>query len=351
MRSARLLFLRFLGKLTSRKGSLLLFSKFASRLATSNKKVRPIRRNIPVEKQEYNKVVKYLKILVTTAFVTVAATFLSNPQTYMQSFLDGVTVWAHNVLPALFPFAVLSPLAIKFFPKFKRSFTKAAFGVRADDVYAISLLCGYPLGAKSIAETAFDKETATRLCSFCSSASPIFVVATVGTKLLRNYTATLILLVSHLLSTLINGLLYRKRSDQTSSLETRIAPSDLGDALTSSLLSALSVGGLIALFFVLTDVVKSWLPQAVAQHVAINFVFGLVEMTNGIIALCATCDTFCATVFSSFLLAFGGMCVFAQSIAFLADKIHVGKFLQMKFTQASIATLLSFVLCIIFLKI
>ena len=90
---------------------------------------------------------KYLKIIITLLFLFVAGVFLHSPEIYMQSFFDGLTVWAHNVLPALFPFAVLSALAVKFFPKPRFSLCKKLFGVTADDLYIVSLLCGYPIGA------------------------------------------------------------------------------------------------------------------------------------------------------------------------------------------------------------
>ncbi len=292
---------------------------------------------------------KYLKIAITLIFVAVAVTFLSQPNVYMQSFLDGITVWAYNVLPALFPFAVLSALAVKFFPN-NISVCKRLFGVKCDDIYLVSLLCGYPLGAKAIAESNLDNETATRVCAFCSSASPVFIAATVGVKLLQHTTATLILVITHLLSTVLNGLMYRKKTSFESNLEKSFTAGDIGNSLTSAVLSVLSVGGLIALFYMLSDIIKSYMPSPLSENLAINFTLGLFEMTNGIISVCATCNVFTATVLSSFLLAFGGMCVFAQSITFLAAKnVKPLRFLQIKFTQGSIATVLSFILGLIFL--
>ncbi len=290
---------------------------------------------------------KFVKIVVTVVFAVVFATFLSAPQKYMQSFLNGATVWALNVLPSLFPFAVLSPLALKFLPRTKRSLTKTLFGVAVDDVYLTSLLCGYPLGAKQLSDCGLDKEATTAACSFCSSASPVFVVATVGCKLLNDTNATVALIASHLGATVLNGLIYRTKctNNDVRVSQNKFAASDVGNAVGSAVTSVLSVGGLIALFYMLTDMLKSFLPQKLVQNVAINFLIGLVEMTNGTVALCSSCDTFTATVLISFLLSFGGVCVLLQSLAFLSDKVFVGKFVKMKLTQASISTLLSFVLC------
>lgn len=294
---------------------------------------------------------KFIRIAVTILFIAVAGVFLSSPATYMQSFLDGVSVWAYNVLPALFPFAVITSIATKFFPKSKFSLCKTLFGVKADGIFLASLLCGYPVGAKSIAESQFDKETCTRICGFCSTASPIFIVATVGAKMLCNTTATLILLFSHWLSAIICGLMYRKKTEEQSFLHNEFSPADIGNTVTSSLISVLSVGGLIALFYLLGDIVKSFLPNALDNSIPINFAMGLLEMTNGIISVCALCDVASATVLSSFLLAFGGLCVFAQSMTFLASKdIRPVQFFKIKFLQGSIATIVSFVAVKIFLQ-
>ncbi|MGN1066891.1 MAG: hypothetical protein ACI4QH_03690, partial [Candidatus Fimimonas sp.] len=270
---------------------------------------------------------------------------------FMQSFLKGLAVWAQNVLPALFPFAALTPLALKYFPHAKLSLCAKLFGVRADGAYLASLLCGYPVGAKAVSESNLDGETCAQMCSFCSSASPVFVIVTVG-GLLGNNAATAVLVVSHLLSTLLNGLLYRaKRNDGANTANTATFTfNDVGNALTSAVLSVLLVGGLIALFFMLIDMAKSLLPQWVGKTAALGFAFGLLEMTSGVISVCATCETFAATVLCCFLISFGGMCVFAQSMAFLAKRnVKPQKFLQMKATQGAIATLLGFALGKMFL--
>ncbi len=294
---------------------------------------------------------KYLKIIITLLFLFVAGVFLHSPEIYMQSFFDGLTVWAHNVLPALFPFAVLSALAVKFFPKPRFSLCKKLFGVTADDLYIVSLLCGYPIGAKCIAESSCERDTATLLCSFCSSASPVFLIATVGTKLLQSASATAVVVFAHLASTLLNGLLYRKKQQTQLFLHDCFNWKDVGDSVTSAVFSVLSVGGLVALFFMLGDIVESFLPQQFSHSVVVGFALGLLEMTNGVIAVCNCSDTFTATVLCSFLLSFGGICVFAQSITFLAKKqVKPLAYLKMKLTQASIATIISFVLAKLLLR-
>lgn len=296
---------------------------------------------------------KVLKIIISVLFVAVAAIFVANPTKYMQSFFDGITVWAYNVLPALFPFMVLTALFTKCLPQGKFSFTKKMFSVACDDVFAMSLLCGYPVGAKAISESDFDAETASRICSFCSTAGPIFVIATVGAKLLQSGVATLILLTSQLGAAVLNGFVFYRKTSPAERRPQLCNKSDfsLSNAVTNSALSVISVGGLIALFYMLTDMLKSFLPTSISSSVAVSYLVGLLEMTNGIIGISKQADLFTATVLCSSLLALGGLCVFLQCYSYLAEKkIKAKAVLLMKLTQSAFATIISFILCRIFLR-
>lgn len=269
----------------------------------------------------------------------------------MQSFVDGITIWAYNVLPALFPFMVLTTLTLKLQKKHRRSATRFLFGIDCDNIFLTSILCGYPIGAKSIADSNADIDTATRMCSFCSTAGPIFMIATVGAKLLQNTAATIILVATQVVSAILNGLIYRtKTSVHLIDNNAKLSARDIGDTVTNSALSVISVGGLIALFYMLTDMIKSVLPQTVADSLITSFVIGLFEMTNGIFGVCKLTDVATATVLCSALLSFGGLCVFAQCYAFLgAKQVKPLKLLKMKITQSAIATILSYTLTVLFL--
>lgn len=289
---------------------------------------------------------KFVRIFITLLFIFVATIFVSTPTKYMQSFFDGLTVWAYNVLPALFPFMVLTTLTLKLAPKSKFSMTKTLFGISCDSAFIASLLCGYPVGAKMIADSNTNTITSTKMCSFCSSAGPIFMIATVGAKLLQNTTATIILVVTHIVSTILNGLIYRDKNNNIVIIDDNksLSPQDFGNTITNSALSVLSVGGLIALFYMLADMIKNVLPASISESLVFSFSIGLLEMTNGVIGVCKLADTATATVLCSSLLALGGLCVFLQCYAFLGQKnIKAVDVLKMKVTQSAFATILSFI--------
>ena len=291
-----------------------------------------------------------INTIIAMLYFTVIVCFAIQPARYSKAFVDGLTVWAHNVLPVIFPFALLTTLFTKNCKFGKLSITKALFNIQCDSLFLTSFLCGYPVGARAISEQNVDEKTATILCSFCSTPSPIFLVATVGIAI-GNTTATLIICVSQLVAMLLNGLLYTRRQSiafatQQQSWDSR----EFVTTLTNSILAVLTVGALIALFFMLTEIVRSLLPQSIANHPALFFVIGLLEMTSGILKICSSCDILSATVCSSALLAFGGLCVSLQCFAFVSQKgVKFGNLIKMKCTQCAFATIFTFVLGVIFL--
>lgn len=294
---------------------------------------------------------KFLRITAVTITIGIIAIFVSAPTKYMQSFIDGITIWAYNVLPAIFPFMVITAISLKFQKKHKKSLTKLLYNIDCDNTLLSSILCGYPIGAKAIADSNADTITSTKMCSFCSSAGPIFMLATVGAKLLQNTTATIIVISVNICSAIINGFIYRKNKFALTHVDSDNGNTSFGEIITNSALSVISVGGLIALFYMLTDMIKTLLPHALTDNLIVGFIIGLFEMTNGIFNICKTADTATATVLCSALLAFGGICVFLQCYAFLSNKgVKPLAIVKMKVTQASIATILSFVLSKIFLS-
>ncbi len=292
----------------------------------------------------------FRKTALSLLFVTIFSLFLLQPSKFMQCFFDGITVWAHNILPAIFPFALLSTLYLKSVKKPKFSLSQKLFGIDCDKQFLSSLLCGYPIGAKVISQCNANTKTTTAMCSFCSSASPVFIIATVGIAL-SNPTATIIVATSHLIATLLNGVLYcHGKKFITIQSNDNANNCTLQQTLIDCILSVLCVGGLVALFFMLTEMAQSLLPSFIKNTPALFFAIGLLEMTNGIMGICANCTLLSSTVLCSTLLSFGGLCIIAQCYAFVSLKgVSFGSLIKMKCTQAGIATIIAFVLGKIFL--
>ena len=204
-------------------------------------------------------------ILVCAASVVL---FFLNPAKNIQNVSAGVLIWATSVLPALFPFFFLSKLLIELdafggLSTLLSKPTQKIFGAppAASYIFLLSVVCGYPMGAKLTAEFyekgALDKTQSLKLATFCSTGGPIFIIGTVGGVYLKSAAAGAIILVSHILGALANGLLYRRRFVSVSECGRLISQQKnngeiLGDCMQNSIISVLSVGGFVTIFYMLS---------------------------------------------------------------------------------------------------
>lgn len=299
-----------------------------TKLVGDGYKKTPQRRESMQERAQRDKFI--VGICSTALFCIVAAAFLSSPQKYMHSFFNGVTAWAYNVLPVLFPFALLTS-AFRIFPK--RSLSRALFGISADKAWFSSLICGYPVGAKLIGESNCTPRQAAQAFSFCSTASPMFLTATTAAML--GAKAAAIVTLCHVAACVLNGLLYRKKGGE---MVFRSYSESFGNKVTSACLSVLCVGGLIALFYMLSDILRDLLPTA--DTLSLCLLSGMLEMTNGIISVCNVAEQKTAVTACCFFTSFGGACVIAQSLALLNGKVRASALILRKFTQGCIAAAL-----------
>lgn len=281
--------------------------------------------------------------------------FLFSPDKFAKSFWDGLCIWAINVLPVLLPFGFFSTLWTSSINTSKFSFTQKLFGINCDKIFISSLICGYPVGAQQIVENCTDKNQAERMLSFCSTSSPIFIIGTVGARFLQNTTAAVIVATSQIIGCIINGLAYRKIIPTGSKLLINTLPQsakqqNIFDTLLNCILSVLSVGAIIALFVMLSEMLSSIFPSNITTSTPFGFILGLLETTNGIMLVSRSATLLPATVLTSTLLSFGGLSVFIQSLSYVAKlKVNVARLLVMKITQCAFTTIISFILCLIIL--
>lgn len=318
--------------------------------------------------------ISFGKIALGCLLVLLLICIITKPAIYMQATYKGVMVWATCVLPALFPFFFLTTLLSELHFIDKLSFLtkrplKHFYNVsnNAGFVYLMSMMSGYPVGAKLISELyknkQISKDECVRIHSFSSTSGPIFVIGTVGSGMLCNTHIGGIVLVVHLLSALINGFLYRntgKNYDITSNyLQPRNSLDNLlGQTIYQSVISVLIVGGYIALSFMFceflaeTNILKFLcIPlDKMLTIIGINtqlsecIVLGLTEITRG----CLECAPLLASnpklvvITLSGIISFGGFSVALQSMTYLSKcGISIKMYLLQKFSHSLIAIILA----------
>lgn len=284
-----------------------------------------------------------------------------NAKKYIAVALDGISAWTFNVLPCLLPFMILTKLIIDLdtMEIFTKPFSKTIMKLYkvpscASYIYFMSILAGYPVGAKMTADLyengKISKNEAYKMCSFCSNSGPMFIIGTVGALLMNSAKIGLILFISHVLGALLNGLIYRgiKIKDEKVKLDNvkkDKGQASFGDIVLNSVQSVLSVGAIICLFFILIEMMSpiiNLLPSSL-----IPLAKGIIELTKGCIEA-SNLTIFVATLTCSFLISFGGISTILQSMAMLKKlKMPLWLFSVQKITHGLISTILTAIIFLI----
>ena len=318
---------------------------------------------------------KFFKLSVCLLVLLIVALTVISPDVYLTSALFGIRLWAITVVPSLLPFffftALLSGLGLtKLIAKTVEKPFRAVFNTNGVIAYAfvMSILSGYPVGAKIIADLRdnqlIDEVTATKASCLCSTSGPLFIVGSVGFGMFKSKTAGYAILISHTLSAIFCGLIFRNYGKQVADNSIAVLKSQsksqnlLYDSVYSSVISVACVGGFICIFSVIYDVAKnigifsplsSLLFFIKSTELKNAFLYGLIECTRGCKSLATLGLSTYSLSFASALISFGGISVWAQSIIFLKNagaKIKI--FCLSKLIQSLIAFALCFLICLIF---
>ena len=318
---------------------------------------------------------KSKNILQTVLCMVLLCTILLiaiNPSTYIASTSNGIMVWANVILPSLLPFFFLTKLLCNFDTMF--SFTKI-FSKPMNKLYncpsissyvaTMSIISGYPIGAKLISEFFENKYISSgqahRMISFCSTSGPLFIIGSVGVGFFGDAKLGIIIFISHILSSLVNGLIYRKyKYDSTKTHNTNLAlntQSTLSDCMYNTIMSVMLVGGFIAISFVFIDILEnlkvlsifSSAIDAIIPNTNIGkpIVSGILEVTSGCLELSKLpLNTRLLTTLCCGLISFGGISIHLQSIVFLKKcGIKYKYFLITKTTHAILSMCICGLIC------
>ena len=310
--------------------------------------------------------------LISLLLVIMCIFFIIKPSLCSTSCLNAISVWAFKVLPMLLPFFILTRLLVNLssikpniMDKFFNFSYKAPNGSFL--VFFLSVLAGYPMGAKLISSmhesNLINTKQAETMLSFCSVSGPMFIIGTVGVSIFDNYKVGVIMLISNILACLINGFIYRNKTtlNTTKNVYTAKNKLTLADVVYDSLISILMVGAYIVLSFIIIDVLKNLcIISAVSSFIEkiVNVdgsiisavLMGVIEITRGCLAISETSASLCLqTILCSTVIAFGGISVFMQSLGFLKN-IDINKklILTQKITQCLICCVVSTIICLLF---
>ena len=218
-----------------------------------------------------------------------------------------------------------------------------------------SIISGYPVGAKMTADLynhgVISRQDAFKISSFCSTSGPMFIIGAVGIGMLKNKIYGYIIFLCHAVGALINGLLYRnlkvKQLDEkrTSNL-TPNKNIDISSIVLDSALSIISVGAIIAIFFVIITSFSNFLNIFPPQISSI--LNGMIEITKGCLDIATSYGNKWSILASTFVISFGGISTMMQSMSMLSPiKIPFKLLFLQKFTHALISSGLAFLIILV----
>lgn len=300
-----------------------------------------------------------MKNTLSIFIIFVLASMVIHPAEFLGYTLDGLTAWALNVLPSVLVFVFFTKVLVGLgtVEKVSKIFTrpmKALYGAPKLSAYVflMSIISGYPVGSKMTADLyesgKITRTEAFRMSAFCSNSGPMFIIGAVGAGMMKNVTFGYIIFIAHVVSALLNGLLYRKLKVAElprEKLESVAKQSDMGSMVLDSALAMISVGTIIAIFFVVIaslNPVLSLLPAPISAILS-----GMIEITKGCQLLSSIGGKF-AAVAASFVITFGGISTVLQSLTMLGKlKMPAKLFILQKFTQALLATVIALILVMV----
>lgn len=247
---------------------------------------------------------------------------------------EGFELFIGCVLPSLFPFFVCVAL-LKGLGIFNVGGGKSGFAILK--IFAISLISGTPTGPMLLFSAFSDctetnrrkqrlgRELKSALAALTNLASPVFISGAVCGRMFGFGTqkAALLLACSHYgAAALLSGFVlplshflgceFRPAPDSRSRLpSSALFPKAVRDSVGSILL----VGGTLVFFVAAIRLLEaSGLPAMLGLSASQRgFLFGLLEMTNGIKALSAEPVSKLSLALTSGLMSFGGICIFLQT--------------------------------------
>ncbi len=324
------------------------------------------------------------RTIIIVLLVIFACLMIAKPSFYLDATRRGLSLYATTVLPSLFPFYFVALMLTKIGAAktlstlFEKPMRKLYLSPKESAyVLVLSMLSGYPVGASCLAELylagAVSQADVERISAFTSTSGPIFMLGTVGTAIFDDVKVGIIILISHYIGALLNGLIFRHRrqlerikenhnaNESKSNVEDVATTNnnlhemreDIDDALSNSVakstMSMLTLGGYIVLAGLIIDTLDLIGARQALQRVfgdggqiAISLLFGLIEMTRGSVE-CAKCASLpLGVAICCGIVSFGGLSVIMQTYSFLSQThMRLKNVLARKTTQAVISFLIA----------
>lgn len=277
---------------------------------------------------------------VAVAIITSVSMFLLvlNAKDSLAFANEALKLCTNSLIPSLFPFMFLATILNNALSGYRFHFLHIISRLcripeGSEILFVLGILGGYPVGAQMIANAHRDdnlnKDDAQRMIGFCNNAGPSFIFGVVGPLFDTGLIPTFIWFIQ-ILSAIITGALLSGSCSERTTVSNQ-AHISVTDALERSVKTMGLICGWVLLFKIVVGFTEQHLAAVLPQCVCV-FIAGVLELTNGCIALYGVESAGTRFILSSLFLALGGLCVALQTssaVKPLQLKIYaVGKCIQ-----------------------
>lgn len=326
--------------------------------------------------------IKIKKNILSIIFLLFTICLVVFSKSNIQAVKDSLNIWVNNVIPSLFPFFIATELLgqtniPRIVGNIFNKLMRPLFNVPGIGAYALfmGIITGYPVGAKIVTnfrnQNLCTKEEAERLITFTNNSGPLFILGTVGITMFYDTSVGILLLLSHILSTICVGIIFRfweknvKEKRDTNISEVNITFNSLGEILSKSILSAINsivlIGGFIIFFGILLSILKKthiliffktiFIPCFNLFNIDNEFIVpiltGFLELTNGVALVSSIANKNLAinVMASSFLLGFGGLSIMLQVLSIISKSdISIKPYILGKLLHGLISAFFTFLI-------
>ena len=252
--------------------------------------------------------------------------FLTDAARIRAQAAEALLLCGKSVIPALFPFLVVSSLLIalgfgEWVSPYLAGLMTPLFRLPglASSALLLGLVGGYPIGAQTAADLyrqhLLTRQEAERLLTFCNNSNPVFLISVLGVGVFGSVRTGVALWLVHVLSALLVGLLFRghgKTADrrQAPSIACRAVslPAALVTAVRNSAGGMLSVCAFVTLFYVVAAPLEALGPHLGTALVGVVELFSLTPLLT---------PDFFGFVLAAGCAGWGGLSVLCQTAAVL----------------------------------
>lgn len=284
------------------------------------------------------------KRLTAGALAACMLLFLWRSSTVAEAVRQGLLLCGTSLIPALFPFFILSDLFIslgfaeaigrRLSPLTRRTLHCGGAGA---SVFLLGLLGGYPAGGRTVGQLyksgSLPKGEAEHLLAFCNNAGPSFALGFMGLGCFGSLRAGIWLYLIHAASAAAVGVLLAERKCSPSEKILSSAASPLLPSLIHSVRDAAGAMVQVCAFTVFARVVQALFTDLFGiSHPA---ALGFLELSGGAVGLGNSRIDF---IWAAAMLSWGGLSVHGQTAAVLADTdLRMERYLLGKCLQAALS--------------